>query len=104
MRWGQKSRKRSAAPSAWQDARDEVTGLLPYAPFLHRCGDAVTARGEAGEPAVLLVDLEGVAESVAADEHHASDGRSRDPVERNVGVIDPRRDQVAAALDVCSPR
>jgi EAL domain-containing protein (putative c-di-GMP-specific phosphodiesterase class I)/GGDEF domain-containing protein len=67
MGWGQKSRKRSATPNTWQDARDEVTGLLPYAAFVHQCADAVTARSEAGEPAVLLVDLEGVAEAVADD-------------------------------------
>ena len=90
MRWGQKSRKRSATPSAWQDARDEVTGLLPYAAFVHRCADAVTARGAAGEPAVLLIDLEGVAEAVGADEHTAHDELLRTVaarVAREVGSV-----------------
>jgi diguanylate cyclase (GGDEF)-like protein len=52
---------------------DEVTGLLSYAGFLHRCADAVTHRSAGGEPAVLLVELEGVAEGVDADGHAAAD-------------------------------
>jgi EAL domain-containing protein (putative c-di-GMP-specific phosphodiesterase class I)/GGDEF domain-containing protein len=117
MRWGQKSRKRSTAPNTWQDARDEVTGLLPYAPFLHQCGDAVTARREAGEPAVLLVDLEGVAEAVAADERHAADELLRAVASRvarevgsigvlarvsdhQLGVLFPTLSAPAAALDL----
>jgi EAL domain-containing protein (putative c-di-GMP-specific phosphodiesterase class I)/GGDEF domain-containing protein len=117
MRWGQKSRKRSTAPNAWQDVRDEVTGLLPYAQFLHQCGDAVTARGEAGEPAVLLVELEGVVEGVAADEHTAADELLRTVASRvarevgstgvlarvsdhQLGVLFPTLSAPAVALDL----
>src|SRR4051794_17279381 len=90
MRWGQKSRKRTTTPTAWQDARDEVTGLLPYAGFVHRCADAVTARTAAAQPAVLLVDVEGVAEAVAADGHGAHDELLRavaSRVAREVGSV-----------------
>ena len=55
MRWGQKSRNRSATRPGWQDARDEVTGLMTYAGFVHQCADAVTARTSEVQPAVLLM-------------------------------------------------
>ena len=73
MGWGQKSRKRSSARSDWRDARDEVTGLATYAAFVHHCADAVGSRTSETQPAVLLVDLEGVTEAVHADGQAASD-------------------------------
>jgi diguanylate cyclase (GGDEF)-like protein len=72
MRWGQKSAKRSTRVG-WQDARDEVTGLLTYASFLHQCADAITARTADTQPAVLLIDVEGVSDAVDLDEHTAGD-------------------------------
>ena len=44
MRWGQKSRKRATTRPGWQEARDEVTGLVTYPGFVTQVGDAVTAR------------------------------------------------------------
>ena len=88
MGWGQRSRKSAAAGSAREGARDEVTGLLTYAPFLHLCADALTGSSGTGRAALLLVDIEGIAEAAAGEDHSAADrllqlmaGR----VEREVG-------------------
>ena len=74
MRWGQKSRNRSAHGTGWGDARDEVTGLVTYGSFVFQCADALTApgpHGAAAQPAVLLIDLDGVAEAGATAGHAA---------------------------------
>ena len=75
MRWGQKPRRSSAPSTGWRD-RDEVTGLATYAAFVHACADALSARpglGSTAAPAVLLVDVDGVAEAVARDGHAAGE-------------------------------
>ena len=75
MRWGQRSR-RNAAVETWRASRDEVTGLVTYAAFVHLVAEALsgpTGTRSSGRPAVLLVDLEGVAEATAAEEHPAAD-------------------------------
>jgi len=76
MRWGHKSRRGAASGESWREARDEVTGLVPYAAFVHLVAESLTGHAgtrSAGRPAVLLVDLEGVAEATAAEEHPAGD-------------------------------
>ena len=75
MRWGQKAERNAAGPVRSQ-ARDEVTGLLAFAPFLHACGDALAAYVDAGVPAnltdaagntlVMLAAYHGHADTVAA--------------------------------------
>jgi diguanylate cyclase (GGDEF)-like protein len=69
--WGQKSRKRS--PFGTRETRDQVTGLLSYADFVHQCAHAITMRTGDARPALLLIDLEGLNEAVAMDEHSAGD-------------------------------
>ena len=76
MRWGQKSRARGAHGTGWPDARDEVTGLVTYGAFVHQCADALTAPGPYGaasQPAVLLIDLDGVTEASAVAGHAVGD-------------------------------
>jgi diguanylate cyclase (GGDEF)-like protein len=77
MRWGQKSRVRSAGASGGREARDDVTGLVTYGELLHRCADALHAQSRSGgraQPGLLLIDLDGVTEAgetagrAAADE------------------------------------
>ena len=72
MRWGQKSRNTHATGAGLRD-RDEVTGLASYAAFVHECADAMSIRPGTAQasPAVLLVDLEGVAEASETDGHAA---------------------------------
>jgi diguanylate cyclase (GGDEF)-like protein len=72
MRWGHKSRNTHATGAGSRD-RDEVTGLAPYAVFVHECADAMSFRPGAAQasPAVLLVDLEGIAEASETDGHAA---------------------------------
>jgi predicted signal transduction protein with EAL and GGDEF domain len=73
MGWGQRSRKSAAPGSAREGTRDEVTGLLTYAPFLHLCADALTGSTGTGRAALLLVDIEGIAEASAGEDHSAAD-------------------------------
>jgi diguanylate cyclase (GGDEF)-like protein len=73
MRWGQRSRNRSTTGADWQDARDEVTGLLTHTAFVHQCAHAIAARTGDAQPAVLLIDLEGLNEAADLDEHAAGD-------------------------------
>ncbi len=76
MRWSQRSGKNVASGSDRRDARDEVTGLVTYAAFVDLCANALsgpTGTRSAARPAVLLVDLEGVAEAIEAEEHPAGD-------------------------------
>jgi diguanylate cyclase (GGDEF)-like protein len=72
MRWGHKSRNSHATGVGSRD-RDEVTGLAPYAVFVHECADAMSFRPGTAQasPAVLLVDLEGIAEAGETDGHAA---------------------------------
>ena len=117
MRWGQKSRKRTASRVAWRDARDEVTGLVTYAGFVHQCADAVTARSESAQPSVLLIDVEGVTDAVDLDEHLAGDDLMRMVASRvarevgslgvlarlsdhQLGVLFPSLTSAASALDL----
>lgn len=117
MRWGHKSRNRSATRVAWQDARDEVTGLMTYAGFVHQCADAVTARTSETEPAVLLIEVEGVSDAVDLDERSAGDDLMRMVASRlarevgslgvlarisdhQFGVLFPTLTSVASALDL----
>jgi diguanylate cyclase (GGDEF)-like protein len=74
MRWGQRSRNSHATGAASRD-RDEVTGLATYPAFVHECADAMSLRPGTAQarPAVLLVDLEGVAEASETDGHAAGD-------------------------------
>ena len=69
MRWSQKPRH----PRGLIEARDEVTGLLPYPAFLQLCTDAVSARLPGHEPAVILVDLEGLGEVADIEGHTSAD-------------------------------
>jgi len=93
MRWGQKSPRPSAASTSWRDARDEVTGLATYAAFVHQCTDALashTASGAPAQAAVLLVDVDGVSQAIAAEEHPAADELLRllaTRVSREVGSL-----------------
>ena len=93
MGWGQKSRKSVAVHSGWTDPHDEVTGLVTYAAFVHRCGDAlstVVLADDATRPSVLLVDLEGIREATATEEHAAADELLRQMatrVAREVGSL-----------------
>ena len=73
MGWGQRSRKSAAPGSAREGTRDEVTGLLTYAPFLHLCADALTGSSGTGRAALLLVDIEGIAEASAGEDHSAAE-------------------------------
>jgi EAL domain-containing protein (putative c-di-GMP-specific phosphodiesterase class I)/GGDEF domain-containing protein len=76
MRWGLKSEGRKASGTSRRLAKDEVTGLLTYAAFLHECSDALTAYVDPGtpaEPAVLLVDLEGVTAATESEHNAATD-------------------------------
>ena len=76
MRWGHRPRHRPAASGGGRTPRDEVTGLPTYAALLHQCADALTASGVAGgcaQPALLLVELEGMTEAAATDGHTAGD-------------------------------
>jgi predicted signal transduction protein with EAL and GGDEF domain len=69
VRWGQKHERSTSSPVG-RPARDEVTGLLTFAPFLHQCGDALAAYVDAttpAEPAVLLVDIDGIHSAVDTD-------------------------------------
>ena len=70
MRWTQKPRHQARG---LLEARDEVTGLLPYPAFLQLCTDAVSTRQPGTEPAVILVDLEGLAEVADIEGHVAAD-------------------------------
>jgi diguanylate cyclase (GGDEF)-like protein len=88
MGWGQRSRRN--ATKAWQASHDDVTGLVTYAPFLHMCADALTDARGAGRAALLLVDIEGIAEAIAGEDRDTGDqlikvlaGR----VEREVGSL-----------------
>ncbi len=90
MRWGQKSRNSPASRAGWQDARDEVTGLVTYPGFVRQCTDAVLSRTTETQPAVLLIDLEGVSEAVDMDEHAAGDDLLRmvsSRIAREVGSL-----------------
>jgi diguanylate cyclase (GGDEF)-like protein len=71
MRWGQKSRNTHATAGS-RDV-DEVTGLATYAVFVHECADAMSLRPGTpqAQPAVLLIDLEGVAGASETDGHAA---------------------------------
>jgi diguanylate cyclase (GGDEF)-like protein len=72
MRWGQKSRNTHATGADRRD-RDDLTGLATYAAFVHECANAMSLRPGTAQarPAVLLVDLEGVAEASETDGHAA---------------------------------
>ncbi len=116
MRWGSKSR-RTSARGGWEDARDDVTGLLTYAAFVTHCADAVGGLIPGCEPAVLVVELEGGAEAAEQDGHAAADevlraaahrtarevgtsgvvGRMSD---RQIGVLIPALTTPAVALDL----
>jgi len=90
MRWGQKSRKRTTTRPGWQETRDEVTGLVTYPGFVTQVGAAVTSRTFEAQPAVLLIDIEGVNEAVDLDEHTAGDDLTRmvaSRVSREVGSL-----------------
>jgi diguanylate cyclase (GGDEF)-like protein len=90
MRWGQKSRKSTTMRPGWQETRDEVTGLVTYPGFVTQVGAAVTARTFEAQPAVLLIDIEGVSEAVDLDEHTAGDDLMRmvaSRVSREVGSL-----------------
>lgn len=76
MRWGHRSDSRNASPALRRQTRDEVTGLLTYAAFLHECGDALSTyvdHSTAAQPAVLLVDLDGISAAIESEEHSAAD-------------------------------
>jgi diguanylate cyclase (GGDEF)-like protein len=78
MRWGQKSERRAVTETLRRQATDEVTGLLTFPAFLHSCGEALmsfVARDNLAEPAVLLVDLDGLTVAVESepDPHSAGD-------------------------------
>ncbi|MGA8211675.1 MAG: bifunctional diguanylate cyclase/phosphodiesterase [Nocardioidaceae bacterium] len=76
MRWGQRTRQRPTAVSGVRTPRDEATGLVTYAGFLHEVADALAAPGGDGgrsRPAVLLVDLEGIDETSLTHGHDAGD-------------------------------
>jgi diguanylate cyclase (GGDEF)-like protein len=93
MRWGQKSRARGAQGTGRRETRDEVTGLVTYGAFVHQCADALTAPGPHGapaQPAVLLIDLDGVTEASATAGHAAGDELLRlmsTRVSREVGSL-----------------
>jgi diguanylate cyclase (GGDEF)-like protein len=90
MGWGQRSRRNAASGKGWQNSRDEATGLMTYAPFLHRCADALTESRGSGRASLVLVDIEGIAESVAGEEHATADQLIRlvaGRVEREVGSL-----------------
>lgn len=88
MQWGPRSRRRAAA--SWRDARDEVTGLAAYAPFVHACTDALGAAHDRGRTAVLLLDVEGVAEATRSEERSVAEELMRltaGRVAREVGSL-----------------
>ena len=63
---------------------------MTHSTFVHQCTDAVTARTAETQPAVLLIDVEGVNEAVAMDEHMAGDDLMRmvaTRVTREVGSL-----------------
>jgi len=71
--WGQKSRKRTTPASGWQDPRDEVTGLVTAAGLVHRCAHAIAQLTSDAQPAVLLIDIEGMNDAADRDAHAASE-------------------------------
>jgi diguanylate cyclase (GGDEF)-like protein len=76
MRWGQRQRHRPATSSGARTPRDEATGLATYAGLLHECADALAATAASGapaQPALLLVDLEGITEAATAEGFTAGD-------------------------------
>src|SRR5262245_37597403 len=101
MRWSQRRSNRTAGS---QPARDEVTGLVPYAAFVHHVADAVNGRTPGHEPAVLLVDLEGVSEAADVDGHHGVDEVMRVIASRatrevsNLGMVARMSDHQVAVL------
>jgi diguanylate cyclase (GGDEF)-like protein len=130
MRWGHTSRKRSAVGGGRRDVRDEVTGLVNHVAFLHACGDALgaTARPGAGQPAVVLVDIEGIEEATRSEAASEADelvqsaasrvsrevgslGLLARMSDRQLGVLLPDAADTAVALDlayrivsaVCTP-
>ena len=117
MRWGQKSRNQSTPRGGWADSRDEVTGVVTYAAFARQCADAVGARTDLAQPAVLLIDLDGFSGVADLDERTAVDdllrmvasriarevgplgvlGRTKD---QQFGVLFPAVTSPVAALDL----
>jgi EAL domain-containing protein (putative c-di-GMP-specific phosphodiesterase class I)/GGDEF domain-containing protein len=121
MRWGQKPESRKPTSSLHGPARDGATGLMTYPAFLFACGDALAAFVDADTPAlpaVLLVDIDGVAAAIEAEMHYfAADevvalmaGRIEREVDtlgcvartsdRQVGVLFAHLPQPAVALDL----
>ena len=117
MRWGQKSRTQPATRPVVQDTRDEATGLVTYPGFVRLCANAIAARTYDAQPAVLLIDLEGVSEAVDMDEHAAGGDLMRMVASRvgrevgslgvlarmndhQLGVLFPSLTSPAAALDL----
>jgi diguanylate cyclase (GGDEF)-like protein len=117
MRWTSKPRKGRNERGGWLDARDEATGLVPYPVFVQQCADAVALRTPGHEPAVLLVDLEGVSEAADVDGHEGVDEVMRVIASRatrevgglgvvarmsdhQIGVLFPTLSAPAVALDL----
>jgi diguanylate cyclase (GGDEF)-like protein len=84
--------------------RDEVTGLMPYAAFLHASAVAVGDRTPGREPAILLVDLDGISEAADVDGHGAGDELLRTVSGRisrevsGLGIVARISDQQVAVL------
>jgi predicted signal transduction protein with EAL and GGDEF domain len=79
MRWRHESRKHTAGRATrsgertTDDGRDAVTGLMSPAAFGYRCTDAVLSRTDRAQPAVLLVDVEGLTGAGDLDEPDAGE-------------------------------
>lgn len=75
MRWGHKPEQPASPGVVRRSTRDDATGLLTYAAFVHECREALTAHidpGTAAQPAVLLIDIDGIHTAVDTDGHAAS--------------------------------
>jgi diguanylate cyclase (GGDEF)-like protein len=77
---------------------------MTYTDFVHQCAHAITSRSGDALPALLLIDVEGVNEAVAMDEHAAGDDLLRTVAARiarevgSAGVLARMNDHQFAVL------
>jgi predicted signal transduction protein with EAL and GGDEF domain len=95
MRWGTRSDRHGTTTTRRPPPRDEVSGLLTYAALVHDCTDALTAAvapGVSAEPALLLVELDGLRELAVTDGQAAADeamALMASRITREVGSLGP---------------
>ena len=73
MRWASSSRRRDKDRSGSRELRDDLTGLYTRSSFVERCGEALVATQHGATPALLLVEVDGVAATYDVGGHPAGD-------------------------------